>query len=319
MYLLRAYSRNRNLYYLVRMKKNSTNNVSEIPISKLSDQYASFRFINRSSEKDAVESIGRFGLLTPIVVSPGKGKRYEIIDGFKRYRACKKMKIKTIKATILDVSPRSIKAAIIFLNRNSGSITDLEETLVVRSLYRDENLKQAEIGVLLNRHKSWVSRRISLIERLDENVVDHIKLGLVSISIGRELFRLPRGNQEEVMKTVIKLDMTSSETKRFIDNLLKFKGIDNDLIFKLSEEILDNRSQQSQSQKRTRKKSELLEKKLIKIERDCSLLFKFLSQNDFRQIPKREQKSICFCFDKMKHSFNLLDDIFQNFSKETIK
>ena len=44
--------------------------------------------------------------------------------------------------------------------------------------------------------KAWVSRRISLIERLCEEVIEHIRLGLCSASIGRELARLPRGNQE---------------------------------------------------------------------------------------------------------------------------
>jgi len=32
---------------------------------------------------------------------------------------------------------------------------EVEEAWVVRALYREERLKQAEIGLLLGRHKSW--------------------------------------------------------------------------------------------------------------------------------------------------------------------
>ncbi len=47
-----------------------------------------------------------------------------------------------------------------FANWTAKSVTEFEEALIVRSLYREDQLKQIEIAVLLERHKSWVSRRI---------------------------------------------------------------------------------------------------------------------------------------------------------------
>ena len=43
-----------------------------------------------------------------------------------------------------------------------------EEALVVHSLSHEDGLSQGEIAVLLGRHKSWVCRRLSLVERLSD-------------------------------------------------------------------------------------------------------------------------------------------------------
>ena len=42
----------------------------------------------------------------------------------------------------------------------------MEEALVVHSLFHEDTLSQIEIATLLGRHKSWVCRRIALIDRL---------------------------------------------------------------------------------------------------------------------------------------------------------
>ena len=96
----------------------------------------------------------------------------------------------------------------LLLNQDTGTMSDLEEASIVQSLHTEDKLSQVEISKLLNRHKSWVSRRISLISRLDTEVINHIKLDLINISIGRELMRLPRGNQEKIMNIVIEQNLS---------------------------------------------------------------------------------------------------------------
>ena len=47
----------------------------------------------------------------------------------------------------------------------------------------------------------WIATRASyaavlqLVEKFSGDVIDHLKLGLINITIGRELARLPAGNQ----------------------------------------------------------------------------------------------------------------------------
>jgi hypothetical protein len=42
----------------------------------------------------------------------------------------------------------------------------LEEAWIIHALVQDDGMSQVEVAKLLGRHKSWVCRRLALIERL---------------------------------------------------------------------------------------------------------------------------------------------------------
>jgi len=102
------------------------------------------------------------------------------------------------------------------LNWSGRSINEMEEALVLQSLHREDGLTQIEIATLLGRDKSWVSRRISLIERISEEVQEDIRLGLISVITGRELAKLPRGNQKEAAEAILKRHYTTREAAKLI-------------------------------------------------------------------------------------------------------
>ena len=170
--------------------------VIKAAVSEIGERFGGMRLGDPVSKALMVKSIEKYGQLSPVVVGPRENGKYELVDGFKRLYAYRELGHEVLNARVLHAGLRGLKAAVIQLNWAHKSIGDLEEALVLHSLDREDGLRQHEIGVLLGRHKSWVSRRISLIERLCEEVIEHIRLGLCSASIGRELARLPRGNQE---------------------------------------------------------------------------------------------------------------------------
>src|SRR5207249_2441290 len=51
----------------------------------------------------------------------------------------------------------------------------------------------------LGRHKSWVCRRLALIERLGAKAREELHVGLLSPTAARQIVRLPQGNQAEVL------------------------------------------------------------------------------------------------------------------------
>lgn len=213
----------------------------EMPLSEIGERYLRLRLIRPKAEASMVDSIKKYGQLVPVVVSRPEGERYELIDGFKRLRACRKLGFKNLKARILDGNHRASKAAIIHLNWKARSIVDLEEAMIVHSLYREDNLTQVEIATLLGRDKSWVSRRISLIERLSDEVQSDIRLGLIGISAGRELARLPRGNQKAALSCITKHSLTYRETAKLVSMLLKHPRWDHEKILRLPLDILEKR------------------------------------------------------------------------------
>jgi hypothetical protein len=66
-------------------------------------------------------------------------------------------------------------------------------------LVREDGLSQSEVAELLGRHKSWVCRRLALLEKLVADVRQDLEVGLLTPTAAREIARLPAGNQLEVL------------------------------------------------------------------------------------------------------------------------
>jgi ParB/RepB/Spo0J family partition protein len=192
--------------------------IEDVAVSKMGERYAAFRIVSPRADEAMAKSVKKYGQLSPVVCARMEGV-CELVDGFKRLRACRSLGKETLKARVLNGTERVLKAAIIQLNRGR-SISELEEAMVLSSLYRDDGLSQTEIAVLLGRHKSWVSRRISLIERLSDEVRQDVRLGLLPQSMGRELAMLPRGNQKEAANAIIKHRLSTREASKLVAYLL---------------------------------------------------------------------------------------------------
>lgn len=186
-----------------------------VSVDRLDERYSGFR-IPRPRQEDAVgESMRRFGQLTPVVATE-RGGALAVVDGFKRVHAARKIGIDRLDVRLLPLSEQAAVAAVYSLNRHGCGMSDMEEALVVRSLCLEHGLAQVEVGELLGRHKSWVSRRLMLIGRLSEQVQNDVRVGLVSVTTAREIARLPRGNQAELAVAVHRHGLTSREASLLV-------------------------------------------------------------------------------------------------------
>ena len=199
--------------------QRSATETVEIPLTKISERFAHLRIINPQADRAMLRSMEKYGQMTPVVVSRMEQDHYELLDGFKRLRAGRALSLPSLKARILNLGIRAGKVAVMQLNWIGKSISSMEEALVVHSLYHEDGLSQVEIATLLGRHKSWVCRRVSLIERLSDEVQENIKIGLLPISMGVELAKLQRSNQEALLETIRKHHLTWRETRKMVSAL----------------------------------------------------------------------------------------------------
>jgi len=228
----------RTVVSFLRMKEELC--MEEIAVSKIGERYGAFRIVSPRGDAAMMKSIRKYGQMSPVVCVKWEGG-YEMIDGFKRLRACRRLNQGTLRAKTMEVSARVCKAAMIQLNWSGRSINEMEEALVVQSLHREDGLAQIEIAALLGRHKSWVSRRISLIERLSEEVQEDIRLGLISVITGRELAKLPRGNQKDAADAIVKRRYSTREAAKLIGYLLRRPGWESSVILASPWEVVEQR------------------------------------------------------------------------------
>jgi hypothetical protein len=130
------------------------------------------------------------------------------------------------------------------------------------------------MATLLGRHKSWVCRRVSLIERLCDEAVELIKLGLLSVTAARELARLPRGNQRAPLGTIQKYRLDTRETARLVSILLERPRWDHEIVLNFPQEILDDRTPPRPRSPRLSRATRPLQAKLIVIEQNALWLIK---------------------------------------------
>ena len=84
--------------------------------------------------------------------------------------------------------------------------------------------RNIEVAELLGRHKSWVCRRLALIERLAPEAKDELRVGLLCPTAARQLVRLPEGNQAEVLEVIRREALSSVELTAMVDLLLECPG-----------------------------------------------------------------------------------------------
>ena len=209
-------------------KQNEVGRLLKLKTEDLGSKYECFRFVDPKTEEKILWSMKKDGQLSPLIVQM-EADTYQVLDGFKRLRACRQMAYETLEVRVIGAGGGVGKAAMVRQNLERKGLCPLEEGLIVRAMHRQDGLEQLEIAGLVNRHKSWVCRRIALVDRLGEEVTEHMRLGLISASVGRELSKLPRGNQAAVMAQVEGLGLSSRETEKLVSilkSMSSFDGVD---------------------------------------------------------------------------------------------
>jgi hypothetical protein len=198
-------------------------NARPVPLTELGQQYRRYRLADPEAEEAMAGSLRRWGQLAPVVACVRQDK-LELLDGFKRWSAARQLVGMTLSVRVLAVDEPTAKAAILGLNRGQRPARELEEAWIVQGLVRDDGMTQVEAANLLGRHKSWVCRRLGLLEKLSVAVKEDLRLGLVGPSLARQLTRLPAGNQEALLALVRRCTLTAQEVSGVIDLLQGASG-----------------------------------------------------------------------------------------------
>jgi ParB/RepB/Spo0J family partition protein len=192
--------------------------VRPLAIAELGERYRRYRLSDPAAEEAMARSLRQYGQLSPVVVCLREG-RPELLDGFKRRAAAALVPWRTLSALVVEADESQAKAAIYGLNRTGSRPQQLEEAWIVQALVREDGLTQVQAAELLGQHKSWVCRRLALLERLADEAKAELRLGLLPPSLARQLTRLPVGNQVAVLSTVRREALTAVEARGVIDLL----------------------------------------------------------------------------------------------------
>jgi len=194
--------------------------VRSLALDEMGEAYRRYRLSAPEVQEAMVRSLQRYGQIAPMVVCLREEKP-EVIDGFKRLAAARTMPdFPRLSARRVEMDERGAKAAIYGLNCVGRRPQELEEAWIVSALVREDGLSQVEVADLLGRHKSWVCRRLALLEKLSPQAREDLRLGLLSPYAARQLTRLPAGNQPELLAVARRESLSTEELRGVVDLLL---------------------------------------------------------------------------------------------------
>mgnify|MGYP006284810689 CR=1 FL=1 len=195
------------------------NQIKEIQIGEFDLSLGKMRIMNMSRILQVEKSMRLHGQLQPVVARVHEGG-VQLIDGFKRVYCCETLLIESLQCHLLEVDQDQAKVLLLSYNWSSRSLESYEEALVLQDLLETHDMDQRELSRLTGKSTSWVSRRLSLIGKLDEEIGADIRMGVLTSSHARALMRLPRGNQMAVARVIRTHSLTSRQSDQLVDAYL---------------------------------------------------------------------------------------------------
>ncbi len=188
-----------------------------IPVADLGERLSALRLSDSSALAAMRASLERHGQLTPVRAFDDGG-RLELFDGFKRLRATRALGRDELRILALPIE--AVEATIHMRELHAGrGLTALEEGWIVRALHRDHQMSQGAIAARLSCYKSWVCRRLLLVEGLETGVQADVRLGLLAPRAAVHVAALPRGNQLVAAGVVIRRGLTVRQAATLVREL----------------------------------------------------------------------------------------------------
>ncbi len=197
--------------------------IQDLLLDQIDMSLSDLRIIRPADLEKMRRSLELHGQLQPIVVRQQDGT-YQLLDGFKRCHCSKRLGWSSLRGIVLEVTLCDGVAMILKYNRAGKGLDDYDQALIIYSLVHDHGLDQVSISRLTGYCRSWVSRRLALIEKLCESVQDALRMGLISNTHARSIVKLPRGNQHAIMKIITGDHLSCRDTALLVDKYLSSKS-----------------------------------------------------------------------------------------------
>ena len=129
--------------------------------------------------------------------------------------------METLQCHLLEIDLKQAKVLLLCYNRSHQTMEAWEEAMILQDLQKTHSLDQRSLARLTGYSRSWVSRRLALIGKIDEEISSDIMMGVLTGSHARALIRLPRGNQCEVARAITTYGLTSRQSNTLVDAFLE--------------------------------------------------------------------------------------------------
>ena len=203
---------------------------------------------NEEALEELAESIKAQGLLQPIVVRPLSNGGYQIVAGERRWRACRKAGLSTIKATVMELTDQQTAELALIENLQRENLNPVEEAEGYKYLIETSGITQEAAADKVHKSRSYVSNSLRILN-LDKASLNALKNGKITLGHAKALLAV----KDEKLRALALKAAINGASVREIENIKppeeknKIGGsnkkesiINKDSFYKESEIILSN-------------------------------------------------------------------------------
>jgi ParB family chromosome partitioning protein len=168
--------------------------LQQLALDQIDENPYQTRFFSKASDDgpamdELVASIQANGVITPIVVRPGKDGRYTLIAGERRTRASKLAGRETIPAIVREVSNQQAAELTVIENLQRQDLNCMDQARAFVLLSQTFGMTQDQIGERVGMSRGAVSNYMRLV-RLPDEVQNYLTSCKLNYSHARQLLNL---------------------------------------------------------------------------------------------------------------------------------
>jgi ParB family chromosome partitioning protein len=219
----------------------------ELELHQLELRYERLRKRAPLQERQLLASLAEIGQQLPVIVV-SEADRFVLIDGYKRVRALKRLVRDTVRGTRWQIE--EIEALLLERGLRRSSEDAFDQGWLLAELKDRFGLSLEELAQRFERSKSWVSRRLALIQILPVAIQEQVRLGtLPAHAAMKYLVPLARANAQaaiQLASAILPLKPTSREVGALYEGWQSGSERTRELILSTPQIYLQARASQSE-------------------------------------------------------------------------
>ena len=203
-----------------RGRQENTADILRIPVDMIEPNPFQPRLsFDQNALEELAASIRTLGLIQPITVRRITERRYQIISGERRYKACRLAGMTTIPAYIRDTNDQGMLEMAIVENVQREDLDPIELALSYRRLIDECQLTQDSLADRVGKKRATVANTLRLL-KLPAKVQHDIKVGLLSAGHAKAILGVEEPEvQEQLCDLVIRDGLSVRELENIVRKL----------------------------------------------------------------------------------------------------
>lgn len=195
------------------------NRVEEISIDLITpNPFQPRKKFDEQSLEELAASIKEYGLIQPIILLQKNDETYTLVAGERRLRACKKLKMPTIRAVIAHIDEDKLRELALIENIQRENLNPIELANSYKDLIEKHKITQEELASIIHKSRSQITNTLRLLS-LDEQTQNLIAEGKISQGHAKIIVGLDKKDEKMMADTILGQKLSVRETEKIAQKI----------------------------------------------------------------------------------------------------